>query len=130
MDGTNYRKHFIPLESNPNVFSRLIHSLGVSPDLTFEDILSLDDPGFLPHPALALILVFPTSTAYEDNKAKEEAICQEYAGSGEEEAIIGFKQTINNACGLYSALHAVSNVAVGSLIGGFNVAVITVNIPS
>lgn len=123
-------KTFHSLESISDVFSRLIHSLGVSPDLTFEDILSLDDPNLLPHPALALVLVFPTSTAYEDHKAKEKAMRQEYAGSSEEKAILWFKQTINNACGLYGALHAISNVTDGSLIGGFNVAVIIVNIPS
>lgn len=130
MDEVRHRKHFFPLESNPFIFSQLIHSLGVSQDLTFQDILSLDDPDLLPHPALALVLVFPTSSAYEDCKAKEEALRQEYAGSGKEEEIIWFKQTINNACGLYGALHAVSNIPAGSHIGGFSITVFTVKIQS
>jgi len=116
MSGERYRKHFIPLESNPAVFSQLIHHLGASPRLTFQDIVSLDDPDSLPHPALALILVFPTSNAYEAHKAKEEATCQEYKGSGEGEDVLWFKQTINNACGLYGALHAVSNGETRALI--------------
>jgi len=116
MSGERYRKHFIPLESNPAVFSQLIHHLGASPRLTFQDIVSLDDLDSLPHPALALILVFPTSNAYEAHKAKEEATYQEYKGSGEGEDVIWFKQTINNACGLYGALHAVSNGETRALI--------------
>jgi Ubiquitin carboxyl-terminal hydrolase, family 1 len=83
MSGERYQKHFIPLESNPAVFSQLIHHLGASPRLTFQDILSLDVPDSLPHPALALILVFPTPNAYEAHKSKEEATCQEHKGSGE-----------------------------------------------
>lgn len=37
--------------------------------------------------------------------AKEE----EYKGSGEEEVVVWYKQTINNACGLYGILHTISN---------------------
>ena len=79
---------FHSLEPNTDVFSRLIYSLGVSPDLTFENILPLDKPIILPNPALARILVFLTSTACEDHKVKDEAMCQEYAGTGGEEAIL------------------------------------------
>lgn len=57
-------------------------------------------------------------------KAKEEEMRDEYAGlresgSGgeggegekgeEEEPVMWFRQTINNACGLYAILHAISN---------------------
>ncbi|KAG9228476.1 hypothetical protein BJ875DRAFT_477378 [Amylocarpus encephaloides] len=62
-----------------------------------------------PHPALALVLVFPTTDGYETQKIAEEATCEEYGGSGEDEDVVWFKPTINNACGLYSILHAVSN---------------------
>ena len=109
MSTINYRKHFIPLESNPHVFTELIHKLGVSPNLRFQDVLSLEDPDLLPHPALALILIFPTSETYETQKSKEEATYEEYTGSTDEENVIWFKQTINNACGLYAILHAVCN---------------------
>ena len=88
MSGECYQKHFIPLESNPAVFSQLIHHLWASWRLAFQDIVSLNDPDSLPHPALTLILVFPTSNAYEAHKAKEEAMCQEYKGSGEGEDVL------------------------------------------
>ena len=72
-----YRKHFVPLESNPAVFSPLIHH-----HLSGYHLL---------HPALALTVVFPTSNAYESHEAKEEAVSQHYDGSGED--ILWFKQT-------------------------------------
>ena len=111
-NGVVYRKHYLPLESNPTIFTKLIHQLGVSPSLAFHDVVSIDDPTFLsliPRPALALILVFPTSSKYEEYKTREEGSRQEYDGSGEDEQVIWYKQTINNACGLYGILHAISN---------------------
>jgi ubiquitin carboxyl-terminal hydrolase L3 len=73
-----YRKHFTALESNPDVFSQLIHRLGVFPRLTFQDIVSLDDPDSLSYPAHALILIFLISNAYKDYKIKEEVILLKY----------------------------------------------------
>jgi ubiquitin carboxyl-terminal hydrolase L3 len=64
-----HRKHTIPLESNPQDFTELIHKLGVSVTRKFEDVLSLDDPellAFLPRGANALILVISTTLVYED----------------------------------------------------------------
>ncbi|KAF2455014.1 hypothetical protein BDY21DRAFT_387166 [Lineolata rhizophorae] len=109
MSVKRYRKHFIPLESNPDVFTDLIHKLGASPTLGFRDVLTLDEPELLPRPALALILIFPTLEAYESQKEKEEALYEECAGSAREEEVVWFEQTINNACGLYAILHAVCN---------------------
>ncbi|KAI4660062.1 uncharacterized protein J4E79_005865 [Alternaria viburni] len=107
-----YTKHFIPLESNPDVFTELAHKLGLSTSLVFEDVLSLEDPellGFLPRPAFALILVFPTTDDYEKRVQDEDATLEEFRSSGGAGDVIFFKQTINNACGLYAILHAVCN---------------------
>lgn len=107
-----YQKHYIPLESNPPVFTQLIHHLGVSSSLDFHDVLSVDDPiclALIPRPALALILTFPTSSKYEEDKAKEEGSRKDHDVSGDEEQVMWYRQTINNACGLYGVLHAVSN---------------------
>ncbi|OCK83939.1 cysteine proteinase, partial [Lepidopterella palustris CBS 459.81] len=75
----------------------------------FQDVLSLDDPellAFIPRPALALVLAFPTTDIYENQKAQEEGI-RDYKDTGED--VLWFKQKINNACGLYAVLHAVCN---------------------
>ena len=107
----DYSKHWIPLECNPDLFTHLIHKLGVSSNLIFQDVLSLDPDmlSLVPRPVLALILVFPTSETYEKEKATEESLEQGYEGSGEAEDCIWFKQTTNNACGFYAILHAVCN---------------------
>ncbi|KAI0809950.1 ubiquitin carboxyl-terminal hydrolase, family 1 [Xylaria sp. FL0064] len=114
-----YNKHFIPLESNPTLFTRLIHQLGVSSSLSFYDVWSLDDPELLslvPRPVLAFIIVFPTSSDYEDRLAKENDLAVNDRPHGESKDVIWFKQTINNACGLYAILHAVGNGRARDLI--------------
>jgi ubiquitin carboxyl-terminal hydrolase L3 len=113
---SEYTKHFIPLESDPEVFNLLIHQLGVSEKLSFREVLSLNDVASFPRPALALILVFPTSEAYEAHRSAEDADRQEYTGS-HADGTVWFKQTINNACGLYAILHAVCNGDAANSIG-------------
>lgn len=106
-----YRKHFIPLESNPDVFTDLIHKLGVSEKLCFQDVWSLenaDELAFVPRPVYGLILVFPTTPSYEARVEEEDAGLEDYEGGGEGRVMF-FKQTINNACGLYAIIHAVCN---------------------
>jgi ubiquitin carboxyl-terminal hydrolase L3 len=118
----HYKKHFIPLESDPDVFTSLIHQLGVSRTISFHDVLSIHDPellAFIPRPALALVLVFPTTAAYEAQTAEEERSVDEYAKSGAQEDVMWFKQTINNACGLYGVLHAVSNGDARGFVGKY-----------
>jgi ubiquitin carboxyl-terminal hydrolase L3 len=107
-----YGKHYIPLESNPVLFTHLINQIGVSPILAFHDVLSVDDPELLaitPRPALALVLVFPTSSDYEKNLEEQARLIPDHYETGDGENVMWYKQTINNACGLYAILHAVSN---------------------
>jgi hypothetical protein len=106
-----HRKCYLPLESNPEVFTHLLRNIGVS-SLRFYDVLSIDSPDlleFIPRPALALVLVFPTSLTYNEYTKKEESERATYSGCGEHEDVVWFKQTIHNACGLYAILHAVCN---------------------
>ena len=107
-----HKKSFFPLESDPDLFTQLIHELGVSPPLAFYDVLSIDDPELLamvPRPVHALVLVFITSPAFYRDKEVGQALQECYSGSGENEPVIWYKQTIYNACGLYGILHAISN---------------------
>ncbi|KAK5135310.1 hypothetical protein LTR08_005414 [Meristemomyces frigidus] len=106
------RKHFIPLECNPEVMTALLRKLGLSPALQFHDVFSIDDPdllAFVPRPAHALLLVFPVSPTYEKFRAEEDSSRTDYAGSGAGEQVVWFKQTIGNACGLMGLLHGVAN---------------------
>ncbi|KAJ4300385.1 ubiquitinyl hydrolase 1 [Collariella sp. IMI 366227] len=103
---------FIPLEANPDLMTTLLHNLGLSPTLAIHDVYSLTEPSllsFVPRPALALLLVFPVSAAYESHRLAEDALQAEYKGKGEDEPVVWFRQTIRNACGLMGLLHAASN---------------------
>ncbi|WYZ44488.1 hypothetical protein EsH8_VII_000924 [Colletotrichum jinshuiense] len=119
-DGVYYtptgQKVVIPLENNPEVFTSLIHDLGISPELGFFDVYSLDEPSLLdlvPRPALALIFITPGPMYYQVRAAdgtrcaKEDGVT--YDGSGADEPVVWFRQTIGNACGLYALIHAVVN---------------------
>ncbi len=98
----------------------LLHKLGLSRQLAFHDVFSIDDPdllAFVPRPAHALLLVFPVSDTYEKFRVEEDAGKEEYSGSGPDEEVVWYKQTIGNACGLIGVLHSVSNGASRSYIG-------------
>lgn len=122
MDAANqtstHRKHYLPLESNPEVFTDLIYQLGAT-SLEFQDVFSLDPDllALVPRPVLALVLVFPTSETHERYTAEEEAARPVYTGSGDSKEVRWFQQTIHNACGLYAILHAVSNGHARHFIG-------------
>ncbi|TRX97311.1 hypothetical protein FHL15_001589 [Xylaria flabelliformis] len=108
------KKHFIPLESDPVLFTELIHTLGVSSRLAFHDLLTLSpsDAELLapvPRPALALILVIPAPDGYTERLAEEEKDVPVHDAKGDEEDAVFYEQTIGNACGLFATLHALSN---------------------
>ncbi|KAG5920574.1 hypothetical protein E4U42_006155 [Claviceps africana] len=111
------RKVVIPLENNPEVFTSLVHDLGVSSQLGFYDVLSLDDPSLLAHiprPVFALIFISPsdmqTAVRREDGRPKSVDVRDlTYAKSGADEPVMWFHQTIGNACGTYALLHSVAN---------------------
>jgi ubiquitin carboxyl-terminal hydrolase L3 len=102
------------LENNPEVFTSLVHDLGVSPELGFYDVYSIDEPDLLAHiprPALALIFITPEAMYNEVRKADGTPSAENgltYDKSGEDEPVMWFQQTIGNACGLYALLHSVA----------------------
>ena len=105
------KKTFVPLENNPEVFTHLVHELGESPELGFYDIYSLDDPELLavvPRPVHAIIFIAPSNVYY---RLHSEGLPKEfnYAGTGESEPVIWFKQTIGHSCGLMALIHSISN---------------------
>ncbi|TWU75664.1 hypothetical protein ED733_007264 [Metarhizium rileyi] len=111
------RKSFIPLENNPEVFTSLVHDLGVSPDLGFYDVYSLDEPSLLSHiprPVYAMIFIAPSDmqTAVRQEDGLPKSVSNgglTYDGSGPDEPVVWFLQTISNACGLYALVHSVAN---------------------
>ena len=113
-DAAPQGKVFVPLENNPEVLTHLLHALGTRPTLTFHDIYSLDPASglldFIPRPVHALILIVPAHV-YHPARDDEDAALAPYRGSGPNEPVLWFRQTIGNACGTMAALHAISNGA-------------------
>ncbi|MCJ1397819.1 hypothetical protein MMC11_001015 [Xylographa trunciseda] len=110
LDAKGQKGFFVPLENNPEVMSHLAHELGVSSELGFYDIYSIDDPdllAYIPRPVYALLATV-NAEIYRKARHKEPAATA-YEGSGDEEPIIWFRQTIRHACGLIGLLHSVSN---------------------
>ena len=60
--------------------------------------------------------MFPVNEIYTKFRQEEDADKPEYSGFGAGEEVIWFKQTIQNACGLYGLLHAVGNGAARAQI--------------
>ncbi|XP_050416730.1 ubiquitin carboxyl-terminal hydrolase [Patella vulgata] len=99
-------QRWIPLESNPEVLNKYIHSLGIPESCQFVDIYGLDDEilAMVPQPVDAIILLFPSTEKVEQNPI----------GTVEPNPsvpIYYMKQSIRNACGTVAMVHAVANNA-------------------
>ncbi|KUI57229.1 Ubiquitin carboxyl-terminal hydrolase isozyme L3 [Cytospora mali] len=106
------QKWWTILENNPEVMNALKKRLGLSDGLQFYDVYSLDEPELLAHiprPAYALLVIIPLTEVWDEERKTEDSAKEDYAGFGEDEPVIWFKQTIGNACGSIGLLHSVIN---------------------
>ncbi|KAK3372488.1 hypothetical protein B0H63DRAFT_484988 [Podospora didyma] len=109
------KKMFTILENNPEVMDTLAAKLGLSPELAFYDVYSLDSDQLehIPRPALALLVILPLTAAWAaDRQAEDAALGDAYygaPGTEHQQPIIWFKQTIGNACGSIGMLHCAIN---------------------
>jgi ubiquitin carboxyl-terminal hydrolase L3 len=90
----------------------LAKKLGLSDDLQFYDVYSLDEPelmAHIPRPVCALLVIIPLTDAWDRDRRAEDASMAEYDGSGDQEPVIWFKQTIGDACGSIGLLHCAIN---------------------
>lgn len=99
--------------------NQLARQLGLSPALAFHDAFSLTDPdliAILPRPASALLFTYPESKTSKTHFAETHAIEPDYHGSGPEEPVMFYHQTIIHACGLIGLLHCTTNGAAADMI--------------
>lgn len=99
--------------------AQLALQLGLSPALSFHDVYSFDDPdllSFIPRPAYALLVIIPMTDSWRRLRTTEDGPKEEYSGSGHEEPVMWFQQTIRNACGLIGLLHCVCNGPAADMI--------------
>jgi ubiquitin carboxyl-terminal hydrolase L3 len=106
----------------------LAHHLGLSPTLSFHDVLSFNDSdllAFIPRPVHALLFLFYTTPHSQAHFAVENAATPQYASSGPDEPVLWYNQTITHACGLIGLLHCVTNgvpknaIMEGSILSKF-----------
>jgi ubiquitin carboxyl-terminal hydrolase L3 len=111
MPPRTYTITFLPLESNPAIFTSLAHNLGLSSTLKFAEVYDLD---VMPEEeVLAYVLAFPTGEGYDEEVSRRETgdIDGKQAEENEDGKVLWLRQTIHNACGLYALLHATCNGA-------------------
>ena len=98
--------------------TKLSHKLGLSPFISFHDVYSLTEPellAFLPRPALALLFIYPQTSASEKWYAEQQAKDVDYESSGASDPVIFYPQIITHACGLIGLLHSVTNGAASQI---------------
>lgn len=110
------KKRFTMLENNPEVMNQLSRDLGFDTTAySFHDIYSLTDPdmlAILPRPVLALLVIIPLTPTWHEARTAEDKDKPEYAGKGEDEPVIWFRQIIGNACGSIGLVHCLLNTDV------------------
>ncbi|EDV24829.1 uncharacterized protein TRIADDRAFT_56125 [Trichoplax adhaerens] len=97
---------WLPLESNPE----FAYALGVPKAWQFVDVFGLDDEllAFLPQPVVALLVLFPITSKYE-NYITDEVNRLGTQGQFVGDDVYFMKQTIGNACGTIALIHAFGN---------------------
>ncbi|KAF4548323.1 Ubiquitin carboxyl-terminal hydrolase-like protein 4 [Elsinoe fawcettii] len=106
------RKTFSMLENNPDVINTFAARMGLSPDLSFHEVYSFDDPDMLamiPRPVHALLVIMPFTPSWHETREAEDNTMIDYEGAGPDEPVIWFKQIIGHACGSIGALHCFIN---------------------
>lgn len=88
---------WVPLESNPELFSSWSSSLGLdTTKYEFCDVFGLDDEllAMVPQPVHAVLLLFPVTEAYEAKRHKDdEGVIESDKPEGDGE-LLWFKQTV------------------------------------
>ncbi|XP_043465244.1 ubiquitin carboxyl-terminal hydrolase-like [Leptopilina heterotoma] len=100
---------WVPLESNPEVMTKLFHKLGVPTKWNIVDVYGLEPDllAILTKPVLAMILLYPLSDTEKNRVTKED---NETNGSATISPNVYYlKQFISNACGTIALIHSLAN---------------------
>lgn len=103
-------ERWVPLESNPEVISKYLWSIGMSKKWQFVDVFGLDVEllCMIPQPVCALVLLFPCSDKYYHYKVEEENRIEKN-GQTISSNLYYTKQTVGNACGTVALIHCIAN---------------------
>ena len=94
-------------ENSPAVMNNLARRLGLSGNLEFYDVFTLDNPesSDIPRPVHAILAIIPLTTAWEKVRADEDGGVNNATAT----PVMWFKQTIPHACGVIGLLHCLFN---------------------
>mmetsp|Transcript_17779 Transcript_17779/g.43099 ORF Transcript_17779/g.43099 Transcript_17779/m.43099 type:complete len:285 (+) Transcript_17779:75-929(+) len=118
---------WLPLESNPEIFTSFARKNGLPEQWRFSDILGVDEGllAMVARPVAAVIFLFPcTENIYAARAAEERAERAKVAAHGglSEVAASAYHveqvASFGNACGTIAAVHALTNVK--GIVGGFD----------
>ncbi|XP_017763766.1 PREDICTED: ubiquitin carboxyl-terminal hydrolase [Eufriesea mexicana] len=103
---------WVPMESNPEVMTKLLHKLGVPRDWCVVDVYGLEPDllALVPKPVLAVILLYPLSKKGDNSlEDEEEGDKEKDTSTSKDPAVFHMKQYIHNACGTIALIHSVAN---------------------
>ena len=116
---------WLPLESNPDVFTSFARKVGLPEPWQFVDIFGLDPEmlGMIPGPVAAVIVLFPcTERIYAARAAEDRALRAQQARDGVSAAAAAAYHleqvaSFGNACGTIAAVHVLANAEIGGMVG-------------
>ncbi|QDZ22014.1 ubiquitin carboxyl-terminal hydrolase [Chloropicon primus] len=108
-EGGKGKRKWLPLESDPTVFSAYAKALGCK-GLAFSDVFGLDVEllAMVPRPVVAVILLFPIEKK-DEAEAELQGESHESGSDATGGDVFYVKQKIGNACGTIALLHALAN---------------------
>lgn len=104
-------KHWMPVESNPEVLNEYTQKMGLDTSkYSFYDVLSHEEwaLSMVPRPVVAVLFLYSIKNATETHR-HEEAEKIKSIGQVVSPNVYYMKQTVGNACGTVGVLHAIGN---------------------
>jgi len=112
--------NWVPLESNPAMFTAFARHIGLPEDWSFVDVLGIDSDllceAMVARPCVAVTLLFEYSDKILKAQSEQHAkLVAESAGEGQCKDVFFMRQFVGNACGTIAAIHCVANE--GKVVG-------------
>ena len=103
-----------PLESNPDVFTTYLQSIGLPTTFSIGEVFGFDEEllAFIPQPVLGIIVCYERLIPKSEYREQDRGAAEDY-----EKVLFYMHQSkaLDNACGIIACIHAVFNSPVVSM---------------